>query len=274
MLSKLKIFAKSILNHRLTLKIFIFFKCCQLYRNLSLLRLFILQKKERRSFESIGNHQLMFWSSKSKIRWKFLLFSKYCRLYSKLIITTFIYLTKREEIEKEALNQLQIIDLHWKFLFPSNIIDYIHIITMKDGEGSFKSIPNHRLMFWPSKSKIRLYSKLIIIIIIICLFILHKKRRRSTPNHPIIQSSSYVFVFRIFFKHYRLYSYHCYKRRKEGALYQLEIINFCFDLPSRKAMKILTFFKILSIIYELYNYYIYLSYKRKKEQEIIIDQGK
>ena len=39
-------------------------------------------------------------------------------------------------------------------------------------------------------------------------------------------------------------------------------------------MKILTSFKILSIIFELYNYYIYLSYKRKKEEEIIIDQGK
>ena len=42
---------------------------------------------------------------------------------------------ERGEVEKGELNQLEIIDLRfcfssWKFLFPSNIIDYIRIIIM------------------------------------------------------------------------------------------------------------------------------------------------
>ena len=64
---------------------------------------------------------------------------KYYRLYS--------YHYEDGGMEKGALDQLEIIDLCFRLpkFFYSNIIDYICIITTRDGEGSFKSIGNHRL---------------------------------------------------------------------------------------------------------------------------------
>ena len=94
----------------------------------SLLRSFILQKERRRSFRSIGNHRFTFLPLNLKIFVSF----KY-RLYSKIdyIRIIIVHLSYRGRGEG-VLDQLEIIDFCFpsrKFLFPSNIIDYIRIIT-------------------------------------------------------------------------------------------------------------------------------------------------
>ena len=113
---------KSILNHRLTLKIFIFFKCCRLYSKL-IITMFIYPTQE-------GEKEL--W-----INWK---------------SSTYVLIFQVENSMK-ILTFFKILSI---ILETYHYYVYLSYRKKRDREGSFKSIPNHRLMFWSSKSKIRL----------------------------------------------------------------------------------------------------------------------